>query len=296
MKLLSKALELSINALVVKVLDDSTKRNIDKIIVEFYKELDGYTSDFKKRIIKEAIARAMGQGLSKQDAINISHIRNIISSRYDKDGHLVRTAYDIVKALSEMPKNITAKTKGVLIAWQADKDKYIDLKEAINNNNIKKTALRNYKTLETMWTDQAERDAEYKQLDEHEATQYIAQPEIENRSDVCHQLHGTVWAKKSDIPEWAKPLIHVNCKCKLVTILDVVTTATYDKTKSIAENRANGVEIVECDSKAGRYAQEMYRKGGNRKYGQGHSNFQKIVKRENGKRKCYYTYVTMREK
>ena len=210
-----------INQLVSKVVNAKTKRQIDTLIATFYKALDGFTVAYKKELIKEATSRAMKLGLSKQEAIRISHLRNIISSRYDKNGKMIRTALDMVEAFNSVPKNVTKDAKSVIIAWQMETDKYLDLGKLMLDAGVARKADRNYELLTRNWNLQVDNDARLELIADDVPIRYIAQEDEENRSDVCHQLHGTIWLNKSQIPEWAKPLIHLNCKCKLVSQDDV---------------------------------------------------------------------------
>jgi len=198
----------------------TTQKELNKELKKLYKVLTSYSETFKKELIKDTLARAKKNGsITNQQAINIAHSWNILTSRYNKEMLLIHESYDLEKAIDLIPHNITKKLREQSTGFLNSKDNAgLRLDEYMRKLKHTKKYTKQIEVIKRAKLDQAINELNFLTLPDNEEIMYVAQPEIANRSDACHKLHGTVWENKSVIPQWAKPLLHINCLCTLMTL------------------------------------------------------------------------------
>jgi len=267
----NKNLQNLLNKLILDLGDNPSTSKINKVVIRLGKELVKLTKEEKKAMVSKAIASA--STLNKAKAIEIASTWSILSRRFNNTGKLIALVYDLEEAIDNIPLNMTKEVLQQVKAWKLQQD--TPLKEFFRNAGFTKKALRNMKTITKSYFTQVKRNIEFERLPEHEPIIYVSIDD-DRRSDPCGALHGTVWADKSEVSKYAQPLIHPNCRCKLL-VLDNVKSVT----KQVKYNDALKWQIDMVSRNNGEEAQRMY--------GAGHSNF-KIIYIEGVK---YIEYITI---
>ena len=195
----------------------NTQKELNAELKKLYKVLTKYSESFKKDLLRDALARAKkSKTLTTAQAVVIAHSWNILTARYDKKMLLIYEVYDLEKAIDSIPHNITKKLREQSSGFlNSDDYEGLRLDEYMKKLKPSQRWGKQIETLRRAKRDQTQREVDFADLPSDEEIIYIAQPELANRSDACHKLHGTIFESKDVIPNWAKPLLHINCKCTL---------------------------------------------------------------------------------
>jgi len=165
---------------------------IDSILKNQYKHIHIPVELYQAKMIREALENTQKHNLSKIQKINIAIIRDSVNERYDENYNIRKDSRTFQQLFSAIPKNV--------------KPLCIEELEELNNR------MSNYKDLKNNYL---------KSYPDDEAISFIASPNEEERCNKCHELHGTIWENKNEVPEWAKPPLHRDCTCKLLLHSDI---------------------------------------------------------------------------
>ncbi len=160
---------------------------IDSILENYYASIDIPIEYFQAKVLREAIDNTKKKQLTKRQSINITWIRDLINERYDKDYNIIKKSRTFRQLFSIIPKNIMPT--------------HIEELKKLNSQMLDTSKSKN--TYLSFYPD-------------NEPLLFIASQNESTRCNLCHELHGTMWLNKYEIPNWAKPPLHNGCTCKLI--------------------------------------------------------------------------------